>query len=136
MKKLKEKLARWLSKRKLNLLLRAQLVLRDNLERRYLEPGPKTCARFRPFETIRLALAAVYGTDWEPRLQINCIDIDEDREAITVRLYTPRPGMVIGKMGGLVNELEQTLSRTFRKTTTVRLTETGRSFGFDYVGLY
>lgn len=116
-------------------LSKVACVLKSDSYVRYLKPGEKTYARFKPMQTIYAAMGFVYGRDWEKMLKITGIKISENETEITVGVYSVRPGFVIGKMGSLVDELEKVLGNAFGEKTCVSLHEVRLPMGIDFVDL-
>lgn len=82
-------------------------------------------------KALHYALLYVYGNEIS-RLEINGVVFSETFEDIKVNLYTARPGLIIGKMGSLIDNLGEFLTKVFGKQTKINITETQRMLGLDY----
>lgn len=135
MKKLLEKLYKARCKATLKKLGEVACVLKSDPYVKYLKPGAKTYARFKPMQTIYAAMGFVYGRDWEKMIKITGFKISENETKITVDVYSVRPGCIIGKMGSLVDELEKVLENAFGEKTNISLHEVTLPMGIDRVDL-
>jgi len=66
------------------------------------------------------------------KLEINGIVFSETYEKIEVKIHTARPGLIIGKMGSFIDNLEEVLAKVFGKQTKINITETQKLLGLDY----
>jgi len=131
MKNIKNKLVRAYAKMVLKRLSRVALTLKNNYIRRWYEEGGKTYGRLKMSKALHYALLYVYGNEIS-RLEINGVVFSETFEDIKVNLYTARPGLIIGKMGSFIDNLEEVLTKVFGKQTKINITETQKLLGLDY----
>ena len=131
MKNIKNKLVRAYAKMVLKRLSRIAFTLKNNYIRKWYEEGDKTYGRLKMPKALHYALLYVYGNEIS-RLEINGVVFSETFENIKVNLYTARPGLIIGKMGSLIDNLGEVLTKVFGKQTDINLTETQRMLGIDY----
>lgn len=131
MKNIKNKLVRAYAKMVLKRLGKVAITLKNNYIRQWYEEGEKTYGRLKMPKALHYALLYVYGNEIS-RLEINGVVFSETFENIKVNLYTARPGLIIGKMGSLIDNLEEVLTKVFGKQTEINLTETQRMLGIDY----
>lgn len=135
MKKLLGFLYKVYCKRILKKLSKVACILKSDSYVKYLKPGAKTYARFKPMQTIYAAMGFVYGRNWEKMLKITGFKISENETKITVDVYAVRLGCIIGKMGSLVDELEKVLKNAFGEKTSISLHEVTLPMGIDCVDL-
>ena len=131
MKNIKNKLVRAYAKMVLKRLSRVALTLKNNYIRRWYEEGDKTYGRLKMPKALHYALLYVYGIELE-KLEINGIVFSETYENIEVKIHTARPGFIIGKMGVLIDNLGEVLTKVLGKKTKINLKETQRLLGLDY----
>jgi len=136
MKKLLEKLYKARCKATLKKLGEVACVFKSDPYVKYIKPGAKTHARFKPMQTIHAAMGLVYGRKWEPTLLVTGFHISEDENNITVDIYSARPGCIIGKMGCLIDKLEEVLTSAFKTKIKVLLHEEPKLYGMRLVELY
>lgn len=128
---IKNKLAKAYAYMVLKQLSRVAFTLKNNYIRQWYEEGDKTYGRLKKFKALHYALLYVYGIELE-KLEINGIVFSETYENIEVKIHTARPGFIIGKMGSLIDNLGEVLTKVFGKQTDINLTETQRMLGLDY----
>jgi len=133
--KLIEKLKMLYAKYKVKQMSNVAFVLENNYERRFLDCGPKTYGRLNPMRAAHYVLTKIYGINYERKLELVGICFTEDEYVITMQVWLTRPGMLIGKMGYLIDSLEKTLTDVYGKATKVRITETQRMYGFSYINI-
>lgn len=131
MKNIKNKLVRAYAKMVLKRLSQVAFTLKNNYIRQWYEEGNKTYGRLKKFKALHYALLYVYGNEVS-RLEINGVVFSETFENIKVNLYTARPGLIIGKMGSFIDNLEEVLTKVLAKKTKINLKETQRLLGLDY----
>lgn len=131
MKNIKNKLAKAYAYIVLKRLSRVAFTLKNNYIRQWYEEGDKTYGRLKKFKSLHYALLYVYGNEVS-RLEINGVVFSETFENIKVNLYTARPGLIIGKMGSFIDNLEEVLTKVLAKKTKINLKETQRLLGLDY----
>lgn len=136
MKKLLGFLYKVYCKRTIKKLSKVACVFKSNSYTKYIKPGEKTYARFKPMQTIYAAMGFVYGREWEKLLKVTGFKISENETEINVDVYSVHPGCVIGKMGSLVDELKKVLENTFGEKTNISLHEVTMPMGIDCVNLY
>lgn len=136
MKKLLGFLYKVYCKRTLKKLSKIACVLKSDPFVKYLKPGEKTYARFKPMQTIYAAMGFVYGREWEKLLKVTGFKISENETEITVDVYSVHPGCVIGKMGSLVDELKKVLENAFGEKTNISLHEVVLPMGIGFVNMY
>lgn len=131
MKNIKNKLVKMYAKMVLKRLSRVAFTLKNNYIRQWYEEGDKTYGRLKKFKALHYALLYVYGIELE-KLEINGIVFSETYENIEVKIHTARPGFIIGKMGGLIDNLGEVLTKVFGKQTKINITETQKLLGLNY----
>ena len=136
MKKLLEKLYKARCKATLKKLGEVACVFESSTYVKYIKPGAKSNAQFKPMQTIYAAMGLVYGRKWEPTLLVTGFHISEDENNITVDIYSARPGCIIGKMGSLIDKLEEVLASAFKTKTKVLLHEEPKLYGMQIVEWY
>lgn len=133
--KLIEKLKMLYVKHKVKQMSKVAFVLENNYERWFLECGAKTYGRLNPMKAAQYVMAQIYGINYERKLELAGICFTEDENVITMQVWLTRPGMLIGKMGCLIDSLEKSLTEVYGKPTKVRITETEKMYGFSYINI-
>jgi len=114
---------------KLKKLSETRFIARNTYTTTWKETGSKTYGRIDMFETLHYAMYKVYGRDWNIKLRINGFQFTEDENGLYLRVFTFRPGQLIGKMGSRIDELAKVLSLAFLKDTEIRIEETTELYG-------
>ena len=129
MEKIKDYLFNKFVDYKLKKLSEVRFIARNDYTSYWNETGEKTYGRLNMFEAVHYAMIKVYGGDWNFYTRINGLVFTEDENGLYLTIKTYRPGMVIGKMGSKIEELEKVLSLVFLKDTHVKLEETAELYG-------
>lgn len=114
---------------KLKKLSEVSFIARNDYTSYWNETGEKTYGRLRMFETVNYAMMKVYGHNWNFYTRVNGLVFTEDENGLYLTIKTYRPGMVIGKMGSRIEQLEKVLSSVFLKDTHINLEETPELYG-------
>lgn len=131
MKKIKDYLFNKFVDYKLKQLSKVCFIARNDYTSYWNEDGEKTYGRLDMFGTLNYAMFKIYGRNWNFYTRINGLDFTEDENGLYLTIKTHRPGMVIGKMGNRIGELEKVLSLVFLKDTHVNLEETPELYGLE-----
>ena len=128
---IKKQILNW----KIKKLSKVAVVFEHNWERRYMEPGPKTYGRFRMFKALNLVLRKIYTDNYEKKLGLNGIYFNEDEYHIYLKISLHRPGLLIGRSGVDIEELQNTLTDVYGKSTKVEIEETEWMYGLDSINI-
>lgn len=135
--KISRKISKLKSKIALKRLSRVEFVLTSDSYTKYIAPGPKTKGYLNPWETIRHAINVVYNDCNFLEMYIQGIRIEENEHEINVKVFTARPGILIGKQGLQIEDFEKILTNVFNKNTSINLEENLMNrWGLQKVELY
>jgi ribosomal protein S3 len=135
--KISRKISKLKSKIALKRLSKVAFVLKSDDYVKYIAPGPKTNGYLNPWETIRHAINVVYNDSKFFERYIQGIRIEENEHEINVKVFTSRPGMLIGKQGFQIEDFEKILTDVFLKNTSINLEENHMNrWGMQKVELY
>lgn len=77
-----------------------------------------------PVTVVSKMLEKYFGSEKILMLRIHGIDVDtQSADAITVTIKLNRPGLLIGKAGCHINDLEKLMTKYFNKKTDIRIVE-------------
>lgn len=135
--KISRKISKLKSKIALKRLSKVAFVLKSDDYVKYIAPGPKTKGYLNPWETIMHAINVVYNDSKFLERYIQGIRIEENEHEINVKVFTSRPGLLIGKKGFQIEDFENMLTNVFAKNTSVNLEENLMNrWGMQRVELY
>lgn len=135
--KISRKISKLKSKIALKRLSKVAFVLKSDDYVKYIAPGPKTKGYLNPWETIMHAINVVYNDSKFLERYIQGIRIEENEHEINVKVFTSRPGLLIGKKGFQIEDFENLLTDVFAKNTSVNLEENLMNrWGMQRVELY
>ena len=133
MNKIYKKASKLISKITLKKLAKVKSVLTDDEYTKHVEPGPKTYGYMNPWKAIWHAFNLIYGDETFIDKYVQGITIDENENEIILKVFSSRPGLIIGKSGILVEDFENKLTEVFGKNTSVNISEnTAGRYGLQY----
>lgn len=133
--KLKEKLRQRRIRKTLDHLSDRAVVLTNNYTTTYAIEGPRTYGYLDMWKTVTAAFDLVYPKGYMGKY-VYGLFFTENEDKIIVHLITPRPGMIIGKSGGKIDWLTETLKKCFDKDTEIKLQETELLLGMQWEDNY
>ena len=81
----------------------------------------KTLAIYSPLKTVYLCIEKVYNT--ANILQIHGINVDTQKDIIDIKIFTKRPGILIGRGGKDIDKLTKEISLMFDKKVMIDIIE-------------
>lgn len=133
MNKIHKKISKLISKITLKKLAKVKFVFTDDEYIKHVAPGPKTYGYMNPWKAIWHAFNLIYGDKMFIDKYVQGITIDENENEIILKVFTSRPGLIIGKAGIQIESFEKKLTEVFGKNTSVNLSEnTAGRYGLQY----
>lgn len=130
-----KKFKSYILKKYLAYLSAKEVNLESNEFCKYMEPGVKALTRFEPLNVVVYLIDCV--TDkYNNKPVISGIYIREGQEEITVNVWTPYPGLLIGKGCEIHEMIEELLTKMFRKKTVLELNESEQLYGLNSIKMY
>lgn len=81
----------------------------------------KTLAIYSPLKTVYLCIEKVYNT--ANILQIHGINVNTQKDIIDIKIFTKRPGILIGRGGKDIDKLTKEISLMFDKKVMIDIIE-------------
>ena len=128
--KLKEKLRQKRTVKTLRHLSDRAVVFTDNSATSYAIEGPRTYGYLDMWTTLKTAFDLVYPKNYMGKYVYGVL-FNETEDKILVHITTPRPGMIIGRMGENIDWLKETLQKCFNKSVEIHLEETRLLLGMQ-----
>lgn len=121
--KLKEKIRQKRIRKTLDHLSERAVVLTNNYTTSYAIEGPRTYGYLDMWTTLKTAFDLVYPKNYMGKY-VYGVMFNETEDEILVHITTPRPSMIIGRMGEKIDWLKDTLQKCFNKSVKIDLDET------------
>lgn len=99
----------------------------DEYYARYAIQGPRPKTRLNPFFAVIYVMGKMFGTDTD-KFEIHGIQVHEEMDEYTVEITLAYPGLLIGRMGEVVYNLEHELTKAFDKKCKVSIVEAKEKF--------
>lgn len=131
MGKLKELIRKKRATRTIQRLSKEAVVLKNNYTTQYEIEGPRTFGYLDMWTALNAAFDLVYPKGFMGKYVYGVV-FTETLSVITVHIFTPRPGILIGKAGNDIDYLKETLQKCFDKKTEIDLQETGLHIGMRF----
>lgn len=103
------------------------VTMRDSYYIRYAIQGPRPKTRLNPFFAVIYVMGKMFGTDTD-KFEIHGIQVHEEMDEYIVEITLAYPGLLIGRMGEVVNNLEHELTKVFDKKCKVSIVEAKENF--------